>query len=176
MNPLHNLPSYIIHIHFNIIFLSTPRYSKWLFLSGFPTKGIKCSGRPKLCVIFRNILRWGVVCSLPSTDPGRAPPVSCPVLLIQYVLRHLCIWRPSPSPGALEGAVLWWRISTCRDVVLTACYSKGWTEFRSRNAPHDVWLRHEAKNKTKTRPMNPPLIKWIILKLNQTSRKISDVP
>jgi len=102
MNPLHTLPSYFIQIHFNIIFLSTPRYSKWLFLSGFPTKGFKCLGVPKLCVIFQNCLRWGGVRSSTNTEPGRAPPSAVRSCLFSMFSDTMCIWRPSPSPAAIE--------------------------------------------------------------------------
>lgn len=149
INPLHTLPSYFIQIHLNIIFLSTPRYSKWLFLSGFPTKWFKCLGRPKLCVIFQNCSRWGVVRSSPNTEPGRAPLSAVRSCLFSMFSDTRCIWRPSPSPASLEGSMLWWRESTCRDVVLTVCYSKRWTEFQSRSAPHVVWLCSEVNNKIK---------------------------
>jgi hypothetical protein len=38
MNPVHTLPSYFSKIHSNFILLSTPKSSKCLFPSAFPTK------------------------------------------------------------------------------------------------------------------------------------------
>jgi hypothetical protein len=84
---VHNFSTCFSKVDFNIILPSTPRSSEWILLSNLI---FRCPVSRSSVTFSNKLFFYAVNICLPpdNTQAGISPTVSCPQLLIQYILSY----------------------------------------------------------------------------------------